>query len=159
MGTFLIGLILLIIVYIIASSSEKNNKIKVQDAELCNLSHYGTCKYSFYSKNGQQYLLVTGDNKIVFVDNYNKKTEINLNDIMKVDLKYHVVERHKQKVLTVVPSFDKTTALSKLELNIFTYSDNDINYIFNPICYPEDLVNKLEKFKYLIDDIKSKNTN
>lgn len=158
MGVVLfIGFVVFVIILLLEESANNSAVKSLNHAKKNVNDNYKNCKFSLFNDNGSEYLLVTENDNIVFVS-YETNKEININDIIKVELKYNIQENNKQKVLTIMPTFDKNTSLISIELKIFTYSDNDLSYIFKAIRYP-NLENRLEKFKYLVEDIRSKNTN
>lgn len=158
MGVILfIGFVIFVIILLLEESADTSAAKSLNRVKKNVNDKYENYKFSLFNDNGSEYLLITENNTIVFTT-YDTNKEININDILKVELKYNIQENNKQKVLTVMPTFDKNTSLISIELKIFTYSDNDLSYIFKVIRYP-NLENRLEKFKYLVEDLKSQSTN
>lgn len=160
-----IGFVVLVIVVVLGESANTSVAKSLNRVKKNVNDKYKNYKFSLFSNSGSEYLLITENNTIVFVS-YDNNKEININDILKVELKYNIKEKNKQKVLTVMPTFDKYTSLISIELKIFTYSNNDLSHIFKVSKYPNledrlenNLENRLQKFKYLVEDIKSKSTN
>lgn len=147
--------IFVFVAWLVTTTMEDNRSIDLARANRHINENYGKCKFSLISNNGSEYLLITEKDKIVLGQNKLKST-IYIKDIMKVDIKYNVVEQHKQRVLTVMPTFDTTTSLSSVELNIYSFDSIDLNHRFYPSNYNTNMVNQLEKFKYLVENIRSK---
>ena len=166
MGVILfIGFVLFVTILLLEESANTSAAKSLNRVKKNVNDKYENYKFSLFNDNGSEYLLITENNTIVFTT-YDTNKEININDILKVELKYNIKEKNKQKVLTVMPTFDKDTSLISIELKIFTYSNNDLSHIFKVIRYPNledrlenNLENRLQKFKYLVEDIKSKSTN
>lgn len=166
MGVVLfIGFVVFVIILLLGESADTSATKSLNHAKKNVNDNYKNCKFSLFNDNGSEYLLITENNTIVFTT-YDTNKEININDILKVELKYNIKEKNKQRVLTVMPTFDKDTSLISIELKIFTYSNNDLSHIFKVIRYPNledrlenNLENRLQKFKYLVEDLKSKSTN
>lgn len=117
--------------------------------------NYENRKFLLISNCGGEYLLITENNSIVY-SKYNEIKEIQIDDVMRIDIKYDVREKNTKRILAVVPTFEKTTSLTGVILNILTFSNNDFSNEFNLNSYEVDVSLQIDKFKYLVEDIKSK---
>lgn len=152
------GILLLLVLIVIVIAVMINDSENVKHTNEIVNGVYSNCKFSLVSKNKDTQLLITNRNSVAFVSP-KTNVEIYIRDIMKVDIKYNVIEKHKQRVLSVMPTFDTTTSLTSIELNIFTFTDNDLNLFFLVSSYDSNLSTQIEKFKYLVESIKSETTN
>ena len=83
--------------------------------------------------------------------------EIQIDDVMKIDIEYDIREKNTKRILTVVPTFEKTTSLIGVIVNILTFSNDDFSNEFNVNSYEVDVRLQIDKFKYIVEEIKNKN--
>lgn len=118
--------------------------------------NYENRKFLLINNCGGEYLLITENDTIVY-GGYGIMKEIQIDDVMKIDIKYDVREKNTKRILAVVPTFEKTTSLIGVIVNILTFSNNDFSNEFNLNSYEVDVSLQIDKFKYIVEEIKNKN--
>lgn len=118
--------------------------------------NYENRKFLLINSCGGEYLLITENDTIVY-GGYGIMKEIQIDDVMKIDIEYDIREKNTKRILTVVPTFEKTTSLTGVILNILTFSNDDFSNEFNVNSYEVDVRLQIDKFKYIVEEIKNKN--
>ena len=117
--------------------------------------NYENRKFLLINRCGGEYLLITENDTIVY-GRYGEIKEIQIDDVMKIDIEYNVREKNTKRILTVVPTFEKTTSLIGVIVNILTFSNDDFSNEFNVNSYEVDVRLQIDKFKYIVEEIKNK---
>ena len=117
--------------------------------------NYENRKFLLINRCGGEYLLITENDTIVY-GRYGEIKEIQIDDVMKIDIEYNIREKNTKRILTVVPTFEKTTSLIGVILNILTFSNDDFSNEFNVNSYEVDVRLQIDKFKYIVEEIKNK---
>lgn len=119
--------------------------------------NYENRKFLLISNCGGEYLLITENNTIVYGKYNGIIKEIQIDDVMKIDIEYNIREKNTKRILAVVPTFEKTTSLIGVIVNILTFSNDDFSNEFNVNSYEVDVRLQIDKFKYIVEEIKNKN--
>ena len=118
--------------------------------------NYENRKFLLINRCGGEYLLITENDTIVY-GRYGEIKEIQIDDVMKIDIEYDIREKNTKRILAVVPTFEKTTSLIGVIVNILTFSNDDFSNEFNVNSYEVDVRLQIDKFKYIVEEIKNKN--
>lgn len=124
--------ILIIVFYILYKMGNtpkmRNERIKGTEDKIKNqLKEFGElkalCVMNKAIESNEEYLAVVGNE---FHYKFNKKEEIiiPIEEIDDIGVEYNVKERNTMKVLTLMPTFDKTTVLIGIKLILFIGSDD-----------------------------------
>lgn len=148
----LLGFIVIVVIAILGNDVEgmRSTMQKIN-------KNYENRKFLLISRCGGEYLLITENNTIVYGKYNGIMKEIQIDDVMKIDIEYNIREKNTKRILTVVPTFEKTTSLTGVIVNILTFSNDDFSNEFNVNSYEVDVRLQIDKFKYIVEEIKNKN--
>lgn len=107
----------------------------------------GKIKFFTYCKNDNYYGIVDND---LWICGNGRLFRIQIENIMKTELKYHVIEKNKMKFMTIMPTFDKHTRLVKFELVIYARVGSDTNLVFTPQIVD---LQRIEKLQMLLNEM------
>lgn len=110
-------------------------------------SSQGKVKYFAYFINHEYFAVV--DN-FLHVNINGRKGKTNINNVMMVEIKYHVSEKNRMRFMSVMPTYDKYTKLVAIELILYRRGKDDVNFILDPgIVNDQDI----KKLKMVLDEM------
>lgn len=156
MGIVIFSLGIAFVIWVVCTCAKDSKDMEDKPKEV--LNKFGECKYSLFTDCGREYLVVTKDDKINY--SYPKSNllgEVDIKNILKVDLQFITVNKNKKQPLTIMDTYNTSSVLRKINLKIFQMNDGeDISITYLIANQKSDLPIKLEKFKYLVEDIKNR---
>ena len=159
MSGFSIFLSILIIVFIIymGSASKPNSstgvKIRNDNEEevIQRLSNIGEIKHVMMLNdnmvsNNKEFVAIVDD--ILYYELHDNKGFTSLENVRETDISYHVKERNQMKIMSITPTFDKTTILQRIGFTLYKENEDDVKLIFRGFCVTPQ---KAKKLKLVID--------
>ena len=156
---FILIIISTVVITLLIEQSKENKALKEQQ-ETPSEKFLKECKFLIRPEgDNKSYLAITSDNKIKF--SYPRMAgEVDIKDVLKIDLKFDVLHQKRKKrntPLTLIEKYNDVEILRGIELRIFQMNNNkDYMLSYDANSYKDPIVSQIEKFKYLVEDIKGK---